>query len=279
MFNNFKPKHFLNLILLLLISGHLFAQKANENYFGKNYSDYEGCILRILDKEDRYFFNTFYTDIPQHRQDKNLVVNDKNKLINRIFSVDSVFIHTYKINPVDTEKGIFFKMIEEKTGQILFYKYDEMLDNRFVFEIISIKVTESMVLKDIERGVDKFTGEIAYRSPLYNNASIIKIINKGKIQYYLLLRISGESSVTYLNKGVIVLFTDGKKWQRPNEKVGLDYDDSFEYSAYILLTPQDLEIFQNKNIEAFRLNVYDQDITAIQSEKLKYYIRAIKKLK
>ncbi|GAB3511843.1 hypothetical protein GCM10027442_22220 [Emticicia fontis] len=256
-----------------------FAQNFTEYYQRAKYNEYKGCLLKVRnDKRAEDFYYSFYDAIPTYRK-QGFDRPDLKLLANRVFRVDSVFIHKYKINSNDYEESPFFKLSDIKNKEVLYFRFDVLSSERFVFLVAELKFTEKMVSEDIERFEDKFTGEVFIRSPLNNDAAIIKKIFKGKVQYFLLLKISRERSVTYLNKGVIVLFTDGKKWQRPNEKVGLNYNESFEYSAFILLTPQDIEVFQNKNIEGFRLNIYDQDISSIDSEKLKYYLRVIRNLK
>jgi hypothetical protein len=143
---------------------------------------------------------------------------------------------------------------------------------------------------DITREVDDFTNEVTLRSPMispFARASdavfypigINKYINKNVVTYYLSLE-THSVSVSSGNKGVIVLFTDGSKWQRPSEKVDVNVDDHhFRYSAFIRLSAADLQVFSNKQIKKYRLYIYDEELTSEFADQFRGYVKCIRHLK
>ena len=133
-------------------------------------------------------------------------------------------------------------------------------------------------LNSIEREKDDFTNEITIRTDVLKPISITKVINNNKAVYYLSLQTMG-STVNYNIKGVYLLFTDGKKWVKLNEDIDIDYDDGFNYSTFIKLTPLELRLFQTKKVDKFKLYIYEQNVGLNDSEKFilqSNYIQIIK---
>ena len=127
---------------------------------------------------------------------------------------------------------------------------------------------------EIERSVDDFTGEIKIQNSLLSPVgTIIKYIKKGKITYYLRFSIGSEG--IYRGSGVSVLFTDGTKWIRPNEKVEVIYNDGFENKAFITLSPTDLAIFSSKIIKKIRLYIHDIDVEKSEGDKFKNLVSVV----
>ena len=128
----------------------------------------------------------------------------------------------------------------------------------------------------IERNVDKFTNEIQINTNILSPITLYKHINKGKpIVYYLSLEAEG-ATLNYGTKGVIVLFSDGTKWTKPNEKVESTYRNGLHYSCFITLSPTDVELFSKKSIKAYRLYIYD---ASYESEDARVFANAIRKIK
>jgi hypothetical protein len=133
-------------------------------------------------------------------------------------------------------------------------------------------------LNSIEREKDDFTNEITIRTDVLKPISITKVINNNKAVYYLSLQTMG-STVNYNIKGVYLLFTDGKKWVKLNESIDIDYDDGFNYSTFIRLTPLELRLFQTKKVDKFKLYIYEQNVGLNDSDKFilqSNYIQIIK---
>ena len=112
-----------------------------------------------------------------------------------------------------------------------------------------------------------------------SSAVLYKDIAKGKTVYYLRLRTYG-STVNVNEKGVIVLFTDGTKWNKPSAEIDLDTDrKGYEYSCFIQLSSSDLTLFKSKTIKKFRLYIYDETLEERFAESFKEYVNCIIKAK
>jgi len=132
---------------------------------------------------------------------------------------------------------------------------------------------------EIKREEDDFTKDVRFYTPLLKSVSLTKFISKGKTHYYLSLSTHG-STLNFNIRGVYVLFADKTKWNRLSEKIDLDYDDGYEYSAFIELTPNELKLFQTKPINKFRLYIYDEVIDVEEAEKFMLqsnFIQLVKK--
>ena len=60
-------------------------------------------------------------------------------------------------------------------------------------------------------------------------------------------------------EGLIVIFEDGTRFERPNAEV--DYDSSsgagWDYKVFIRINDEELSLFAEKKIKAYRLYIYD----------------------
>lgn len=130
----------------------------------------------------------------------------------------------------------------------------------------------------IEKDRNEYTNEVTFRTDLLKPISISKVINNGKSIYYLMLQTKG-GTLNLNIKGVYLLFTDGKKWIKLNEKIDVDFDDGYNYSAFIRLTEEDLKLFQSKKVSRFRLYIYDGNVSNADSEKFILQTNFIQKLK
>lgn len=136
----------------------------------------------------------------------------------------------------------------------------------------------SNAIGGIEKEKDEYTDKITFRTDLLKPISISKVIIKGKSVYYLSLQTKGATLNTNI-KGVYLLFTDGKKWIKMNEAVDLDYDEGYNYSAFIRLSSEDLKLFQTKKVSRFRLYIYDGNVSYSDSERFILQTNFIQKLK
>ena len=129
--------------------------------------------------------------------------------------------------------------------------------------------------------MDDFTDDVTLRTPLMNDMFITKSIKKGSIKptYYLSLETRG-STLNYNGKGVIILFKDGTKWVKSEEKIDVKVvkGDGWGYRAFIILTEQDLQMFSTKEVDKFRLYIYDNQ-SPDDTDKFVFYTQAIVKMK
>jgi len=158
-----------------------------------------------------------------------------------------------------------------QTGNTEEAKYAAYLDSTLTAEMIS------------RREVDEISNQISIDSPVLGNTlstiHIIKNINKKKATYLLDLMTQG-STVFVGWKGAILLFTDGTKMKKPNAKIGIAVSEyGYRYTASISLTQADLKVLASKDIDKFRLSIFDGELNTKDAVILKIYARNLVKLK
>lgn len=141
-----------------------------------------------------------------------------------------------------------------------------------------------VICSKIDRAVDEFTGEISWRSPRKiswggYNLRIYKDKNGEKADYFLSLMTCGYS-LSVGGVGVIVLFTDGTKMNRPNVNISIDIESSkYVYRAFLQLSDFEMKTLSEKTIKAYRLYVYDQNVKPGIADKFRRYASCIKESK
>lgn len=140
----------------------------------------------------------------------------------------------------------------------------------------------SKCAKKLNIEIDKFTGIKTISTPVafsIYGLNMLKTINEGKETYVALLSVSG-STLNVKEKGVIVLFKDGTKIEKP--EVGIDVNPlggNWQYSTAFYLDDEELNLFATKEIDAIRLYIYDAVIPKKQSENFKCQTAALRMAK
>jgi len=114
----------------------------------------------------------------------------------------------------------------------------------------------------IKTTIDKFDGTITMRSPIDNPCLFIKHIRNGDTTLIFRPTASGSTLNTNI-KGVIILFKDGTKIERPNEIINVNSatGTGWEYSAYMHLTKEEEAQFLISPMTDYRLYIYDATVT------------------
>ena len=144
--------------------------------------------------------------------------------------------------------------------------------------IISFGQKENKYSKDIKVSLDKFDGTTTWSSPYISKiygqvkserVSFTKIKRDEEFIIYLSLKATG-TTLNMFEKGIILLFTDGDKIEFPNAEIDTKAGDGayWEYSAFVRISDEQLDKFINKDIDAFRLYIYDSNVTPFP-EKVK----------
>jgi hypothetical protein len=112
---------------------------------------------------------------------------------------------------------------------------------------------------DIEllRKVDDFNGQVMITTSIRNwnwdRISFSKFIEKKSVKYYLSIDVKTQDN--YYGKGVFFILKNGKRIDRPNQKVESDYSDgNFFSTAFITLTSQDMKLFSESGIEKYKVD-------------------------
>ena len=81
-----------------------------------------------------------------------------------------------------------------------------------------------------------------------------------------------------MEKGVILLLNDKTKINLPDVDVDCKVNskgDGYEYSSFIELSKEQIEILKVKEIDKIRLYIYDSDLNGSTSTKLKEYLKCL----
>ncbi len=268
------------------------AQTFENNFLGDDFMLYKGVYFKLKEDAISGFNHVFYEDIKycQSLYDKKVIYpetkfffrTEKDSLANKIFLVDKIIskngnVHSGLSSLYDNP---IFILKDTVTKKIIYYKYDKQYEFNFPFITTKINFDEKAFCTKIESQKDDFTNVLKFNSPISNNYEIspmiiYKEINDSKSKYFLSLRTNG-STVNVDGTGVIILFSDGSKWTKPvkiNVKAG---KDNFIYTAFINLTPEDLNIFSTKKIKKYRLYIYDEIINPSDADKFNIYVNCIK---
>ena len=115
--------------------------------------------------------------------------------------------------------------------------------------------------KHIHYHVDKFDGTKEWNMRLDDNAEVLKEQAASGTVYYMRISFS-KSSLPDFGKGVIILFKDGSKINKPSAEVkpnvvGSDY----HVTSFFALTKDEVAQLSNKEIDGIRCYVYDTMLT------------------
>lgn len=279
------------LILFIGIVGIGNAQTFKENFLGEDFMQYKGALLKLNGDAIRKLNHAFYSDLKycQKTYDENVIYPDnqygyvtvRDSMINRIFKVEDI---------VGKDGGPFsggssldkpiLVLKDTNTEQTIFYVYSKKLKSKFPFLVSGIEIDTALLCAKIERKVDDFTDELSFHSPTLNGSQVASmIINKyikgSNTDYYLQLRAFGNS-VSVAETGVIILFQDGTKMNKPSEEISVDAgENGYTYNAWITLTAAEVESFSVKTIKKFRLYIYDKEVSPSEADKFTHYVKCI----
>jgi len=283
--------------IVTLVTLSSYAQTFGPNFLGKDYQRYEGVLLKLKDNTKKDGFSCkFYSNLKYcQRVDSNVIYPDRierfktvyDSLANRIFIVDDI---------LDKGSKPIFVLKDTDTKQILYFAYNQKDEFSFPFNTSKIIVDldekpEKPFCSGIGRSVDDFTDDVTFVISIprgFGNfgmdpVRVIKTLSKTRTSYYLYFYTYSDFLVVY-GEDAAVKFTDGTKWLRsvkiktdlyPIRAHGVDY----EYSVFIALTNADLITFSTKNIEKFRLDIFDEEINPIKAEEFKNYMKCMMKAK
>ena len=148
---------------------------------------------------------------------------------------------------------------------------------------VSATSTANDPCSGFKREVDEFTDEVIIRTPIFDEQGlspivVFKTIKNGKESYDM--RLGTVGSTVSLNKtGVIVLFDDGTKWNKPDAEVDVDVSEQgFDYNSYVRLDESDMALFSNKKVKKFRLYIYDEEVSPGFANRFVSYVNCLKAL-
>lgn len=121
--------------------------------------------------------------------------------------------------------------------------------------------SETTSCEFISEQVDKFDGKVRINTPYLKPMQIIQY-RKGTLRTTYLSLKAHAYSASVNNKGVIILFANGKRINKPAQEIDIDVDgDRYEYSAFMRLSPAEIALVKSSPITDYRLDVYDAEIS------------------
>ena len=108
--------------------------------------------------------------------------------------------------------------------------------------------------KWLTKEVDEFSGEISFTAEVTDEVRFIKIKKGSTTRCYLSIRIK-ETGI-YIGRGVTIILQNGKRINKPNEKVECNYiAGGFYSSAFIALTVADITLLKQSGILKYKLYI------------------------
>ena len=130
----------------------------------------------------------------------------------------------------------------------------------------TVVVKQEKILNDYLSNEDKFNGEKTYYSPT-TTISIAKFVQGKSSNQYISISVPG-STLNYGCYGVSILFENGKKIVRPNEKVETNYSDGWSYRAFFTPTTNEINLLKSYKVVAVKLYIYDTDVDSVEADDL-----------
>lgn len=289
-------------LILVVISLSGFGQTADD-YYNKgiskfNIKDYKGAISEF---NKTIILNPNYADAYINRgiaKKKTLdytgAITDYNKAIQLNPNNSDYFynrgIAKYNLEDYNGSISDFNKAIELNSDNSDAYVMKEDATKKLKGNSESLKNKENrqpsidlpsdFFCKEIESKIDKFEDKQTFTTPIglffKSGIRFYKIVDKGIPSFYLSVHVSG-STINIGEKGVIILFKDGSKFTKPEEKIDVKVGSGtgYSYSSFIRLTLDELKVFSLKSISDTRLYIYDNSVEEQSAEKIKEYLKCL----
>lgn len=266
---------FLNLASFSVV----LSQDFQPNFLGNKFNLYKGVNVKVNSKvEDYKFSSKFFSSIPKSIIDYDPEIKDVNEFKNTTWKILDVHVPENKYESIsDIPTHVYFQLKDINSERKVYYDYSTSMPWDFVLLTEPILILDKDFISDIDKSVDDFTGEISIFSPWKSGVGVQKKIKKGKSVTQLILRLPSERLLR--GKGVVVLFSDGTKWSRPNEQIYIEGENSgYSLTSIINLNAQDGTLFQKKRIKKFRMISEDGGLQDVDGDIIKAYISIISKM-
>ncbi|MFK7049894.1 hypothetical protein V3Q77_08330 [Flavobacterium davisii] len=251
---------------LLLV---FFASLGNaQEYPGDAIELLVGKQLKILPSESDYIKKEGYSNFHKSTDFSfNTSVKAKyNDYVNKVFTLKSVTPIKKRGN---LGKTFALELVDGK--KTYYYSYETWTKMFWIFEVVGgFEYPVNYWCKDIEKREDKFTSKTSYISPTEKHVYFLE--EDGQV--YISLKAHGNIPKVGA-KGVIILLEDGKI-EKPNADITVSYNHSYDYTAFIKLTKEDILLLQSKKITAYRLYIFDFELE--NGDLYKEYLKCLIKV-
>lgn len=279
------------LIQILVFNLNTYGQNFTEYYLGEDVYLYKNALLRIDPKPTGNMSYMFYGSLNDCQTPLNNNVlypekeysfnTEKSRLENRTFLVEQIVNKEGKdfSGKANRSNTPILILKDTASGEFIYFKYDsKYATSSYGFPFLtSLTLSKNYFCEKLEIKKDEFTGDITIQSPFSSSSKecIYKIISKSDTTYYLSLTATG-STLNIDSKGVIILFEDGSKLEKPNEKIDVKVGQKdFEYTCFIRVSKDELAKLCTNKISKYRLFIFDTSLSSFSGEKLRFYINCI----
>lgn len=228
--------------------------------------------IEAIDPDKRFSDLKYSFEIKQKDSSRFTTPSEYNKESGfPIFKNGDSIKFTITFNPI--KSGDFFQFIVLKNNVKDIYF---CLDGSVILNEQDIKIA---ACSQIVREIDDFTKEIELSTP-FNDLSLHKYINKSITTYYAYIKVNGYT-YNVLNEGVFILFDDGTKISKPNEKIDvrLSSSNEWEYTSMIKLSSTDIANLKTKKIKKVRLYIYDSELNPELITNLPFQMQCLLEMK
>lgn len=264
------------LTFLLLVS---LTVVNSQNFPGKEVQLLKDKTLKVEEKSEsvqRYGYDHFYVSKELKKRYKPIDKYSNTKyseLVGKEFKV--LDIEEYK-DFADRKKHML--KIENKETGILYFKYDEVSEYNFCFEVIGgLDFPEGHFCKDLEETQDKFADKLTVRSPFKETVSFTKVTSKDKTSIYMSIRVHG-STINVNKTGATVLLDNKEQLVWENAKVSSKVSRGgrgYIYSVFVSLTEEQIKKLTESKITDVKLYVYEKEVK--NALKIQEYIKCLSK--
>ena len=270
----------------------MFLSLFSQNYPEKNPELLVNHIVKpkvIAEVLQQYAYKNFYLEFDKEKKQiidetkkpfatgpSYSLKSDYSKLVGKEFKVIQVYPITPKFS-FSTEK-FAVEMENPEIGKV-FYQYDAKYEHDFELEVVGgITYPEGFLCSKVQYQKDKFENKETYFTPTEDGISFMKVVENGKKTIYLSIDVYG-STLNVGEKGINILFENGKKFSKPEAKIDTDVrsGSGYTYSGFIALTPTEIKTFSENNITDTRLYIYDSTVDNESAKKIKEYLNCLNK--
>ncbi|NQD71656.1 hypothetical protein HP439_13080, partial [Sphingobacterium shayense] len=203
------------IVVLFLIINKTNGQAYMANHAGRSAYIYEHSLLKISPEYPAENRTHIYADKSVAIENIGSKSLKKEEVLGDTFKVLNVINIDYTTKLLELERL--------SNSSILYYRYTIFHGVDFPFNIVKMDIQKDLVMKEIEYSKDDFTKSETYRTPISGNNKfhLIKIKDKGQIHFYLTLQTTGITP-NVNQKGVYLLFEDGRVWDKPDVDVDIE---------------------------------------------------------
>ena len=143
-----------------------------------------------------------------------------------------------------------------KTLHFFFFLCFLVISNDVLSQTASSDTTMvgSVYCNNISKEVDEFSGEVTYTARVNNDVSFLKIKKGKSTSYYLSIWVR-EPGI-YTGNGVSLILKDGRKINKPSEKVESTYSSgSFYSTAFVSLSMSDIALLKVNGLLKYKIYI------------------------